>query len=132
MIGISIGFLPVCLAPVCEGLGCSLERPCFAEVTARSRRDFPMGDAALEVLAVHLQSFPAEPGQLIFRRANGMPWWRPRAGETMRRAANEAGIAPGWHQLRHHFASLAIESGISVVRLSAWMGHATTSGMLDT
>jgi integrase len=37
-----------------------------------------------------------------------------------------------FHDLRHTFASICSDRGILVGRVSAWMGHSTTSITLDT
>jgi integrase len=44
------------------------------------------------------------------------------------------GIAPGhgFHELRHHYASLLISSGCSVTVMQRRLGHATAQETLDT
>lgn len=47
---------------------------------------------------------------------------------------NDVGIAPGdgFHELRHHYASLLISSGCSVTVVQKRFGHATAQETLDT
>jgi integrase len=48
-------------------------------------------------------------------------------------AAERAGLSGvGFHTLRHTWASLLIESGLSVLRLQRWMGHHSPAFTLET
>jgi integrase len=53
---------------------------------------------------------------------------------AVRRAADQVGIGPGegFHELRHHYASLLISSGCSVTVVQRRLGHATAQETLDT
>ena len=76
---------------------------------------------------------PARDG-LIFTNDRGLPIRRNGFTPIFRRAADQAGIAPGhgFHELRHHYASLLISSGCSVTVVQRRLGHASAQETLDT
>jgi integrase len=71
---------------------------------------------------------------LIFTNDRGLPLRRNSFTPIFRRAADQVGIAPGdgFHELRHHYASLLISSGCSVTVVQRRLGHATAQETLDT
>jgi integrase len=103
-------------------------------------RDVPLPHAVVVELRAHVAKLPPAPaaaqakwGRLAFPSAAGTPM----APENLRRrvlkpAAEEAG-APwaGFHAFRHAFASLHIERGTNIVRLSRLLGHHKPSFTLD-
>ena len=88
----------------------------------------------LEELARHLQRWPAEPGDLLFRTSDGAPWPRNRLMEVFRRAVKAAGLPTGTtsHDLRHHYASLLIAAGCSVKSVQERLGHTSAVETLQT
>ncbi len=70
---------------------------------------------------------------LVFRTRTGAPVSRTNLSGVWRNA-RAAGVVTGagWHQLRHYHASRLIASGLSVVAVSARLGHASTSETLET
>lgn len=115
----------------------------YAPPKGRKVRDVPLPDYVAEVLAAHLQSWPA--------RAVELPW-EPKPGETrsprlllstregtalqrnyvnakvwkpgLRQAGIEATRDNGMHALRHHYASVLLDAGESIRALAEYLGHA--------
>lgn len=65
-------------------------------------------------------------GRPIFTTSTGRPWHRSEAFRTVRRLAHKAGIAGeiSPHSLRHAFATIALDAGVSLHDLQDSMGHA--------
>lgn len=66
--------------------------------------------------------------RLLFTGGRGAPVRRDGTNAEWRRALLAAGITPdgkatGWHQLRHHYASLLIAAGVDVRIVAARLGH---------
>ncbi|MCH7665851.1 MAG: site-specific integrase [Acidobacteria bacterium] len=70
--------------------------------------------------------------ELIFRRSDGGPWLKNHQTRRIRAACDIAGIDPpvGFHQLRHTYSSLYLQSGGSLIGLSKQLGH-TDTRMVD-
>lgn len=91
--------------------------------TARSVRAVPLSDHVLEVLAQHVESSSPTLRGFLFHR-DGEPWLRHQAGNAFRSARKVADVdARGWHDLRHHCASVLINEGLSVTAVAATLGH---------
>lgn len=101
-----------------------------------SNRLVPLPSVVTEELAVHLQRFGPGPEGLVFTTARGLPVRRNSFGGTFRQAAARAGVPlperGGFHELRHHYASLLIASGCSVVVVQKRLGHASAQETLNT
>lgn len=101
-----------------------------------SNRVVPLPSVVAVELAAHLKRFDPGTDGLIFTTARGLPVRRNTFGETFRRAASSAGVSlPDWggyHELRHHYASLLIASGCSVVVVQRRLGHANAEETLNT
>lgn len=92
--------------------------------TAASRRSLSIGPATLEALG--------EPGDgLIFRNAKGGPVTRQNLSEAWRHVST-AGTRSGWHDLRHHHASMLIAGGASAVAVARRLGHKDPTETLRT
>jgi integrase len=67
----------------------------------------------------------------------GLDWWTRKALLPLRVAIPKFSLAPkgsvgrGWHLFRHTFASRLVQAGISIYKVSSWLGHASvrTTGM---
>lgn len=101
--------------------------------TGNSRRTVPLADHVADALAAHLAAFPAGPGGLIFTlggygvagAAHGRPVRARVAWKHYRAAAVAAGLGPdlGTHVLRHHYASVLLDAGQSVITVAAVCGN---------
>lgn len=119
----------------------------FARPKRGKIRDVPLSDSAAVAFSEHIRSFPPvevtlpwhQPGN----RRHGKPekvalmFTTPRARGAVRRqrfnrgawkaALREAGIPDdrenGMHVLRHTYASVLIEAGVSIRRVAQYLGH---------
>ena len=80
-----------------------------------SYRKVPLADPVLEALADHLRRFPPGDDGLVLTYGDGRPVRRNRFGYMWRQSCARAGLDFRYHDLRHHFASLLIAGGESVV-----------------
>ncbi len=97
-----------------------------------SHRKVPLADPVLEALADHLRRFPPGDDGLVLTYHDGRPVRRNRFGAMWRQSCARAGLAFRYHDLRHHFASLLIAGGESVVAVQRVLGHASAKVTLDT
>jgi integrase len=77
-----------------------------------------------EALAEHLRAFPAAPDGLIFHTSTDRPLWQEHYGtRVFAKAVARAGLPTGTtsHDLRHHYASVLLAAGESVV--AELLGH---------
>lgn len=97
--------------------------------TQASYRSVKVGSATL----LMLKRREAEgPGELVFQR-HGKPCQRQARSKAWRVAAEKLpGIGAGWHQLRHHHASLLIAAGLSPVAVAHRLGHKDATETLKT
>lgn len=77
--------------------------------------------------------FPASTAY-VFSSASGSPLnYHDVAHRGMGKAARHAGIAGvSCHDLRHTFASIALQNGVDVSTVSRWLGHANVTTTLNT
>ncbi len=101
---------------------------------AASNRTFPLPNVVADSLAHHLQKYREGPDRLIFTNDQSQPIRRNSFSHVFRKAGDQIGIAKGdgFHELRHHYASLLISSGCSVTVVQRRLGHATAQETLDT
>jgi integrase len=103
--------------------------------TPRSRRTVPLPRVVADALAAYLVSYPAAEDGTIFTTGKGAPLGHVYYGHNlMRRAATEAGLPKGTtsHDLRHHYASVLLAAGESVVAVAERLGHEDASLVLST
>jgi integrase len=107
-----------------------------APKTRRSRRTIPLPDMVSAALAGHIAEFPpCSPDGLLFHTSTGRPYAHTRyASVVFRRAVRRAGLRDGTtpHDLRHHFASVLLAAGESVVAVAERMGHKNAKLVLET
>jgi integrase len=108
--------------------------------TESSRRTIPLPLWVADALAAHLAEFPAghdvkctcqagcsrASSPLVFRTAAGtaldQDYYRRRVfGKAVAAAGLPASTTS--HDLRHHFASVLLQAGESVVAVAEWLGH---------
>lgn len=124
--------------------------------TASSVRTLPLPKVVSEALAAHLKKYPATESGLIFHTATGLPINRSTyparrltaaVAAVNARAAREAAeveagsraaaLAPvpadtSTHDFRHHFASVLLAAGESVVAVAERLGHENATLVLTT
>ncbi len=103
--------------------------------TPRSRRTLPLPQVVAEALASHLAVSPAAEDGTIFTTRTGAPLGHVYYGHNlMGRAVTEAGLPKGTtsHDLRHHYASVLLAAGESVVAVAERLGHEDASLVLST
>jgi integrase len=103
--------------------------------TPRSRRTVPLPRVAADALAAHLAAYPAAEDGTIFTTRRGAPLGHVYYGHNlMGRAVAEAGLPKGTtsHDLRHHYASVLLAAGESVVAVAERLGHEDASLVLST
>ncbi|MDF3308771.1 site-specific integrase [Rhodococcus sp. T2V] len=95
--------------------------------TPRARRRIPVGDEVCLAFARHLEQWPAESDQAVFRTKAGRRWRRTTFAAAWGGAKEKAGIRDSlrWHELRHFYASTLISGGASVREVMDRMGHAS-------
>lgn len=103
--------------------------------TPRSRRTLPLPAVVAEALAAHMAAFPPAEDGTLFTTRTGRPY-RHDYYESMIFAAavRRADLTPGTtsHDLRHHFASVLLAAGESVVAVAERLGHENAALVLST
>jgi integrase len=103
--------------------------------TPRSRRTVPLPQVVAETLAEHIAAHPPAPdGSLFSTQAGGRVTHHRYGTELFGPAARKAGLPTGTttHDLRHHFASVLLAAGESVVAVAERLGHDDASLVLST
>lgn len=101
--------------------------PILAPPKGRRDREVPLPDVVAVELSEHIrrtrtdgQVFTWRDGGLIHRTYFNNQIWRP--------AIKASGMTPsrdtGMHQLRHHYASVLLDGGVSIRAVSEYLGHA--------
>ena len=103
--------------------------------TPRSRRTVPLPSVVAEALAAHIAHLPPAADGTIFTTKNGLPWrheyYSTRVfAPAIKRACLPAGTTS--HDLRHHFASVLLAAGESVVAVAERLGHENAILVLST
>lgn len=104
--------------------------------TPESRRTLPLPQVVADALAAHVAEFGhgGPDGELFTMDDGRTPWRYLRVRAMYAAAVAAAGVASqdGTHFLRHHYASVLLEAGESVVTVAARLGHATPALVLST
>lgn len=102
--------------------------------TGASPRTIRMAPVTQRALGEHLEAFPPGSTGLVFTSARGQALSRSTLGHAWDVAT--AGLVlpgrSGWHDLRHHHASLLIAAGCSPRAVADRLGHADPSETLRT
>lgn len=127
-------------------------KPVFAPPKGGKEREVPLPGHVLSALAAHMERFPPVAVTLPWKHFGGKPvtvsliftsrerkalnatyvnayLWKPAlvaagvlpappAGERIQAAHDK-----GFHQLRHHYASVMLDSGVSIRALADFLGH---------
>ena len=102
--------------------------------TEKSNRTVMVGERTAELVRRHLAENPPPPSGLVFPGEQGGGMLQSTASRAWRAAT--AGMATrdrsGWHDLRHHHASLLIAAGLSVTAVADRLGHKNSTETLQT
>ena len=110
-------------------------RELVAPKTARSRRSVPLPDVVSVALAEHIRKYPPTPDGLLFHTKTGRPYHHDWINnKTFVLAALKAGLPKGTtsHDLRHHYASVLLAAGESVIAVAERLGHDNANLVLST
>ncbi|CAN5892328.1 site-specific integrase [soil metagenome] len=109
--------------------------------TARSRRTIALDPASVSALKAHrtrqLEERLAwgsawEESELVFTREDGRPIHPHSVSGAFERAVKRSGLPPlRFHDLRHTYATLALEAGMKPWDLSDRLGHSTVAFTLQ-
>jgi integrase len=97
--------------------------------TPRSRRTIPLPTTVAEVLAEHMRQFPpAVDGSLFYGPRSGRPIAHPTytariLAPAVARLVPAVPVGTSSHDLRHHYASVLLAAGESVVAVAERLGH---------
>jgi integrase len=107
--------------------------------TATSRRTVPLPALVAEELAAHIQAFPPLEDGTLFYGWNGRPYDHAVYGKIIKRAVRRlADVDPTFpadsstHSLRHHYASVLLAAGESVVCVAERLGHDNATMVITT
>ncbi len=103
--------------------------------TPRSRRTIPLPQVVADALAQHIAQFPPGAEGTLFTTRTGTPVTHDYYGSELfpaavRRASLPAGTTS--HDLRHHYASVLLAAGESVIAVAERLGHENASLVLST
>ena len=87
-------------------------------------RTVPISDLVVEVLRAHMADFPPTTEDELIFTVNGIAWRQDQYDRVFRRAVQDGGLPTGTtsHTLRHHFVSVLLHAGISVVEVAELIG----------
>lgn len=103
--------------------------------TPRSKRTVPLPAFVGDALAAHMGAFPpAEDGSLFTTRFGAVYRHDYYGTRIFSEAVRRAGLPEGTtsHDLRHHYASVLLAAGESVVAVAERLGHENASLVLST
>ena len=103
--------------------------------TRRSTRTVPLPQVVAEALSVHVNEFPPGPDGTLFTTRFGTPYRHDYYGTRIfAEAVARSGLPPSTtsHDLRHHYASVLLAQGESVVAVAERLGHHNASLVLST
>ena len=103
--------------------------------TPRSRRTLPLPNVVAEALAARIAEFPPAEDGSLFTTAADMPYRQEHYGaRVFAPAVRETALPAGTtsHALRHHYASLLLAAGESVVAVAERLGHENATLVLTT
>lgn len=128
---------------------------CFAPPKHGKEREIPLPEHVALRLSAHIAQFPpvsvtlpwrhpeGEPvtAQLIFTSRESKPLnknyinkfvWKPALVDAGVLSHQASAREHGYHALRHHFASVLLEAGVSIRALAEYLGHADPGFTLRT
>jgi integrase len=100
--------------------------------TRSSVRTVPIPVLAVNALRDHMRRHPPEGDNGFVFTNNGHPFSYSRYQAIFAAAAKRAGITARTHDLRHHYASMLLDAGLSVVAVAARLGHTNAQQVIKT
>lgn len=103
--------------------------------TPRSRRTVPLPQVVADALAAHISAFPPGTDGSLFTTKTSAVYRHDYYGSRIfTDAVERAGLPAGTttHDLRHHYASVLLAAGESVVAVAERLGHENASLVLST
>jgi integrase len=103
--------------------------------TPRSRRTLPLPAVVADALAAHIAEFPPADDGTLFTGLHGLSWRHEYYGtRVFKPAVQKVGLPAGTttHDLRHHYASVLLAAGESVVAVAERLGHENATLVLTT
>ena len=92
--------------------------------SANAYRTVALSPLVVDALAAHVAAFGPGSDGLVFHANGGRPIGRAMASYHARRAGAAAGLEGyGWHDLRHHHASVLLSAGVSPALVAERLGH---------
>lgn len=106
-----------------------------APKTPLSRRTLPLPQFVADALAAHIKAFPPLDDGSLFSNTQGRVWTTSHyLGKVFKRAVPLAGLPASTtsHDLRHHYASVLLHAGESVVAVAERLGHKNAGLVIKT
>ncbi len=103
--------------------------------TKLSRRPLPLPQFVAEALAAHMQAYPPLADGSLFYTSRRHTYAHSHYGSGIFGAAvRQAGLPAGTtsHDLRHHYASVLLHAGESVIAVAERLGHKNANLVLST
>ncbi|GLX08583.1 tyrosine-type recombinase/integrase [Microbispora sp. NBRC 16548] len=103
--------------------------------TRRSRRSVPLPRVVAEAIEKHMQDWPPAEDGTLFTTRFGTPYRHDYYGTLIfKKAVAAAGLPEGTtsHDLRHHYASVLLMQGESVIVVAERLGHENANLVLST
>jgi len=103
--------------------------------TPTSRRTVPLPQVVADALAAHIAAFPPAADGTLFTTRFGLLYSHAYYGTVIFKAALEKAGLPvtiSTHDLRHHYASVLLHAGESVVAVAERLGHENAALVLST
>jgi len=101
-----------------------------APKSAAGIRDVPIPDLGMEALNQHCERFAPAPCGLLFTNPAGKALtpanWRARVWKPLIHTLPQVPDTTTYHHLRHTYASLLGDAGLSALQIAARLGHANT------
>lgn len=102
--------------------------------TPLSKRTLPLPQFAADALAAHIAEFPPLDDGSLFYNSLKRLWTTSHYTRLFRTVATAADMPPGTtsHDLRHHYASVLLYAGESVIAVAERLGHKNANLVLKT
>ncbi|MFI3228428.1 MAG: site-specific integrase [Clostridia bacterium] len=98
--------------------------------TKNSYRNVPIGADAVKILRKKQKNSNSE---YVFSSENGGPISPDSVLNMLHRVLERAGLEPmRFHDLRHTFATIALQNGVDIKTVSGMLGHFSAGFTLDT